>query len=135
MVDLVPAQLISERAELGVGSDAHEFDACDGGKVFEVLAGDRIAEARVMGSPSMDPGCTSSFEIWAAFPDGAGDWQLRQRLRWGDGIDFVNEQSEPVPEVDERCVERRPSRAIEDEANGIFFAADAERMNFASRFG
>src|SRR6185437_8905552 len=47
------------------------------------------------------------------------------------GFDFVNEEAEAVAHVDDGCVDGGSGGGVEDQANGVGFTADAERMDLA----
>ena len=96
--------------------------------------GHRITVSGVMSAPDVDPGRAGGLEIRQAFPERAGHRQPRQGLRGLDRPDLVNDEPETIAQVDDRGVERRPGRGIEDQSHRVFLAADSQGMNFQARF-
>lgn len=85
------------------------------------------------GPPHGEPRLGGGAEVGAGLPDGAGDRQVGQRLVRLDDVDLVGDQPEPVTHVGHADDDRRAGGGVEDQADRVLAAADAERVDLAGR--
>jgi hypothetical protein len=74
---VAPEELATEFVKTCFGGDADELDLRDLGEVFEVLKGEGLAEAGVVGAAGVDPGGGGNLQVGSGDPDGSGYGELR----------------------------------------------------------
>ena len=118
-----PEELAAKFVDLCFGVDADHFKSGDLGEVLEVVDGEGLAEAGVVGTARVDPGrAGGDFQAWFGEPDGAGYGEVGEGLRGVDDVDLVDDHAEAVAHVDERGDDGRAGGSGEDEAGWVGFA-------------
>ena len=134
VINFVRAQFLLELRHRRVVANQEIFHAGNFREVFQMLRSQRLAEAGVMRAAAVNPAGTGRLKIGPALPDRLGNRQLGHRLVGLDDVHFVDEQTEPVADVNQRRVQRRAGGRVENQPRRVGLAADAQRMDLQRRF-
>ena len=115
------------------GKGVEKAVAAVNGEIFDVLAGERLAEDRVVRPASGEPRLCGELERRLRSPCRACDRQERQGLRRLDHIDHVPHEAEAVPEVAAPDDDAAPGPGSESETHWIAPITDPQRVDLDRR--
>ncbi len=87
----------------------------------------------MVGAARRQPRLGGRREVGPGLPHRACDGQVRQLLVRRDDVDHVGREAEPVAHVGERHDDTRSGVGVEDQADRVLLATDAERVHLESR--
>src|SRR5699024_7972846 len=98
----IPAELVLEVSDIGILINVYSLNTHGCCPVSHLLCCQVIGERCMMSAACQDPGLSSCLKIGLRCPESSRNWKLRHRFLYFFAFYVINDQTEPIAQIDQR---------------------------------